>query len=129
MIRLNGKLRRRGSARFICHLAVITLYFGFAGCALPAIETGKPLPTNGLKSLVSGQSTPDQVRAALGEPRGFGAARYRPELGRHDVWYYELLQAKGDQIGVSILLVMFKENHYDGYFWFRAKELLKGLPT
>ena len=50
-------------------------------------------------------------------------------MGRHDVWYYELLQAKGDQIGVSILLVMFKENHYDGYFWFRAKELLKGLPT
>jgi hypothetical protein len=110
-------------------LAAVALSLILAGCALPPMEAGKMPKTEALSSLVTGRSTPEQVRALLGEPQGGGAARYRPDLPRHTVWYYELVQMKGDQVGINILLVLFDGGRYDGYLWFRGRELLKGLTA
>lgn len=113
------------AARLVRRMAVIGLLVGAAGCELPLLEMGERPKTSGLTSLVSGKSTSAEVRAALGEPRGYGATRYNRDLPLHKVWYYELIQLKGDQVAVNILLVMFREDRYEGYLWFSAKELLQ----
>ena len=118
--------QRRRAVPFTRRILLIGMLLGLAGCTLPPMQTGERPKIEALASLMSGVSTPQQVRAALGDPRGLGAAHHRPDLPKHKVWYYELVQAKGDQIGLTILLVMFKQDRYDGYFWFKGKELLEG---
>lgn len=117
----------KGLPRLMYRMAIVGVVLGLAACTLPPMEAGNLPPPSKLSSLVSGKSTTADVRAALGEPRGFGAAHYRPDLPQHTVWYYEKLQTKGDQVGVSILLVMFRKDQYDGYLWFKGKQLLTGL--
>ncbi len=100
-----------------------------AGCSAPTINIGYRVPIGSLDRLVSEKSSAADVRAALGEPRGHGAARYTKDQPLRKVWYYEFIQLKGDQFGINLLLVFFRDDRYDGYLWFSAKELLKRLPS
>ncbi len=95
-----------------------------AGCAAPPITVGYRAPLQNLDRLISEKSSAADVRAALGEPRGHGSARYSRDQPLRKVWYYEFLQIKSDQVGLNILLVFFRDDRYDGYLWFSAKELL-----
>ncbi len=95
-----------------------------AGCAAPSITMGYRAPLQNLDRLISEKSSAADVRAALGEPRGHGGARYTKDQPLRKVWYYEFIQLKGDQVGLNILLVFFRDDRYDGYLWFSAKELL-----
>ncbi len=110
-------------------MAVLGLLVLAAGCALPLITIGERAPTQNLDCLVSEKSTAADVRAALGEPRGHGRARYTADQPLRKVWFYEFLQIKGDQVGVNILLVFFRGDRYDGYLWFSAEEMLTGIPS
>lgn len=96
------------------------------GCSTPPMSDGRLAPTDRLTELTVGASGKDDVRMALGEPRGAGAARHRhdrPDL--RTIWYYEFVQIKGDQVGLKILLVFFDQEKYTGYMWFSAKELFE----
>ncbi len=105
-------------------MAVLGLLVLAAGCGSPpTITVGYRAPTQNLDRLVSEKSSAADVRAALGEPRGHGAARYTKDQPPRKVWYYEFIQIKGSQIGLDILLVFFQGDRYDGYIWFSAKEL------
>ena len=96
-----------------------------AGCAAPPPMTiGYRAPLQNLDRLISEKSSVVDVREALGEPRGHGSARFSRDQPLRKVWFYEFLQIKGDQASVNILLVFFREDRYDGYLWFSAKELL-----
>ncbi len=111
-------------------MAVLGLLVLAAGCAaLPTITIGYRAPLQNLDRLISEKSTAADVRAALGEPRGYGAARYTSDQPLRKVWYYEFIQIKGSQIGLNIILVFFQGDRYDGYLWFSAKELLKRLSS
>ena len=111
-------------------MAVLGLLVLAAGCAPPqTITIGYRAPLQNLDRLISEKSTAADVRAALGEPRGHGAARYTKDQPLRKVWYYEFMQVKGLQVGVNILLVFFRDDRYDGYLWFSAKELLTGIPS
>ncbi len=106
-------------------MAVLGLVVLAAGCATPpTITAGYRVPTQNLDRLISEKSSAADVRAALGEPRGYGAARYTSDQPLRKVWFYEFLQIKGDQVGLNMLLVFFRGDRYDGYLWFSAKELL-----
>ncbi len=105
-------------------MGVLGLLALAAGCAAPPITVGYRAPLQNLDRLISEKSSAADVRAALGEPRGYGAARYTSDQPLRKVWFYEFLQIKGDQVGVNILLVFFRGDGYDGYLWFSAKELL-----
>lgn len=95
------------------------------GCASPPPMTvGYRVPLQNLDRLISEESSADDVREALGEPRGHGGARFSRDQPLRKVWFYEFLQIKGDQASVNILLVFFREDRYDGYLWFSAKELM-----
>ncbi len=85
---------------------------------------GEAPKVDGLKSLVSGVSTAEEVLAKLGTPRGTGAMRHSPEQPLRTVWFYELVMMKGDQVHLNILLVYLNRNLYDGHLWFSANELV-----
>ena len=110
-------------------MAVLCLLVLVAGCAAPTITVGYRAQTQNLDRLISEKSTAADVRAALGEPRGHGRARYTRDQPLRKVWFYEFIQMKGDQVGVNILLVFFRGDRYEGYLWFSAKELLTGIPS
>ncbi len=70
-------------------MAVLVLLVLVAGCAEgPVITVGERAPTQNLDRLVSEKSSAADVRAALGEPRGHGAARYTKDQPPLKVWYY-----------------------------------------
>ena len=98
-----------------------------AGCAAPRPMTiGYRTSLQNLDRLISEKSSVVDVREALGQgPRGHGSARFSRDQPLRKVWFYEFMQIKGDQVSVSILLIFFREDRYDGYLWFSAKELLR----
>ncbi len=111
-------------------MAVLGLLVLAAGCGSPpTITIGYRAQTQNLDRLISEKSTAADVSAALGEPRGHGAARYTKDQPLRKVWYYECIQMKGLQVGINILLVFFRGDRYEGYLWFSAKELLTGIPS
>ncbi len=106
-------------------MALLCLLVLAAGCAAPpTITIGYRAPLQNLDRLISEKSTAADVRAALGEPRGYGAARFTRDQSLRKVWLYEFLQMKGLQVGVNMRLVFFRGDRYDGYLWFSSKELL-----
>ena len=105
-------------------LAGLAFLVVLAGCSLPPFSVGRPAPTQNLESLSPGVSSEADVRAALGEPRGYGATRHSPYFPKLDIWYYEYVQGKREQISLNILLVYFRGPTYQGHFWFAAKELV-----
>ena len=92
----------------------------------PPIYFGRPIPVDGLDKLVSEQSSAAEVRAALGKPRGYGMTRHTPNLPIWHIWFYDYNQFKGDQVGLSILLVFMRDDRYVGHYWFAAQELIEG---
>ncbi len=118
----SGDTRRQTRLKVVGMAVLVTL----TGCSTPPFSDGRLAPTDKLTELTVGVSRKDDVRMALGEPRGPGATRHahdRSDL--RTIWYYEFIQLKGDQIGMKILLVFFDQEKYDGYLWFGAKELLQ----
>ena len=113
-------------SRWVIALGLLVLA---TGCNVPPINIGSRAPINNLENLISEQSSAADVRAALGEPRGYGAARFTKEQPLRKVWYYEFIQLKGDQVGLNLLLVFFRDDRYDGYLWFSAKELVKRVSS
>ncbi len=111
-------------------LGVLGVLLLAVGCASPQlIDIGERANVQNLDRLISEKSTAAEVTAALGTPRGYGGARFTKDHPHRKVWYYEFLQIKGLQAGLNILLVFFKDDRYEGYLWFSAKELFKGLPS
>lgn len=78
----------------------------------------------GLATLRSGVSTKAEVLAAMGiAPRGYGFTRYTADQPLRNLWSYEFMQIQGAQIGLQIVLIFFREDVYEGYFWFSAEEI------
>ncbi len=116
-------------------MGVLGLLVLVAGCAAAPITIGYRAPLQNLDRLISEKSSAADVRAALGEPRGHGAARYTKDSPLRKVWYYEFTQLtvalripagrhRDRLVGLNILLVFFRDDRYDGYLWFSAEELL-----
>jgi hypothetical protein len=99
-------------------LLVATLF----GCTT---TLGTPPKYAALSGLSRGQSTEDDVRRALGEPVGKGAMRTGKVAELRQVWSYEHAVASSSSTAFGILLVFFRDGHYDGHLWFTSDSLLE----
>ena len=94
----------------------------FAGCTT---TLGTPPRYQALSGLTRGQSTEDDVRRALGDPVGKGAMRTGKVTEPRQVWSYEHAVASSSSTAFGILLVFFRDGHYDGHLWFTSDSLLE----
>lgn len=117
------KSRALLAAGFIVALAAT----GLSGCAT-RMEIGAPPALHRLSELTPHVSTRNDVLLALGEPRGYGAARLAPSFTRQRVWLYEHNVSEGRNIQITMLLVFFSGEKYDGYMWFADAVNLKSYP-
>jgi hypothetical protein len=94
----------------------VLLALALAGCA--SIELGAPIRIDRLVALTPKVSARSDVLLALGEPSGTGGMRFNPEVGRRAVWFYEHIDAGASTQKITILLVFFDADRYDGHYWF-----------
>jgi hypothetical protein len=97
------------------------------GCAT-RMEIGAPPRLERLAQLTPQLSSRNDVLLALGEPRGYGAARLDRAQARKQVWLYEHTVSAGADIHLTMLLVFFDGDAYDGYMWFADALNLKEYP-
>lgn len=90
---------------------------GLQGCAT-RMEMGAPPRLDRLAQLTPQVSTKNDVLLTLGEPRGYGAAQLDPRFKKQRVWLYEYNVSEGKNIQITMLLVFFSGDAYDGYMWF-----------
>ena len=103
---------------------VILLFFPFlVGCA-PTLKYGSPPKVNQLGMLKPCMSNKSNVLAALGEPRGHGAARLSSVAAPREIWFYEYSESHGSRMDLKFLLVFFDKDLYDGHLWFSSSLLL-----
>jgi hypothetical protein len=112
----------RGISLFI----LITLVV-LSGCAT-RMEIGSPPRVERLSQLIPQVSTKNDVLLTLGEPRAYGAARLDPNFKQQSVWEYEYTVAEGKNIQLSMLLIFFTGDEYDGYMWFADTGNFKEYP-
>ena len=89
-----------------------------AGCSTSFTYGAQPKIAE-LAKLQRGVSTADDVRRALGEPRGKGAVRL--SIGTADLWFYDYGEADSSRTLIKYLMVFMRENAYDGYLWFDSE--------
>lgn len=91
--------------------------------ACTVIEFGSEPEISRLDDLKLRVSTQSDVLLALGQPRGEGAAEFNPQQGRpRDIWFYEYFRTANKDIDLSILIILFENGLYDGYWWFSSTE-------
>lgn len=105
------------------NLLSFVLVFLLVGCA-PTIKYGSPPKVNYLETFKVSTSTKADVLLALGEPRGYGAARLSASPTLQEIWFYEYTKAEGSRIDLKILLVFFDKGFYNGHLWFSSAQLL-----
>jgi hypothetical protein len=89
------------------------------------MEIGSPPRVERLAQLTPRISTKNDVLLTLGEPRGYGAARLDPTFNPQRVWLYEHTVAEGKDIRLTMLLIFFADDIYDGHMWFADSTNLK----
>jgi hypothetical protein len=102
-------------------LAILCLVWALAGCTM---KYGSPPQVDRLAGLSVGVSTISDVKMALGEPRGEGTARLRPDLPPRKILFYEYVESDGNSTKLKMLMVFTVTDRYDGHLWFSATELL-----
>ncbi len=108
--------------RFLtCLIAVIVL----SACST-TIKYGIPPNVSSLNKLQQGVSTKTDVLLLLGEPRGKGNTRLiasNPYL--FDILFYEYSQSDGRNVSTKFLLILMdKEDVYQGHLWFSSNDLM-----
>ena len=90
------------------------------------MELGHKPPAELLEqNLVQEKSNKQDVLDALGTPRGYGIISLPEFEGPpRTIWYYEYLRAGGGKLDMTLLLVFFDREKYDGYLWYASKEKL-----
>jgi hypothetical protein len=108
-------------------LFIFISLMGLSGCAT-RMEIGSPPRVERLSQLTPHVSTKNDVLLTLGEPRAYGAARLDPNFKQQSVWEYEYMVAEGKNIQLSMLLIFFTGDEYDGYMWFADTGNFKEYP-
>lgn len=111
-------------------LWIFTCVTLLTGCV--SLQYGAPPRIDQLASLTPGVSTKADLLMALGAPRGYGKGQLSPESPPMKLWFYEYVEAKGQDISLQILVVMLGKGEkeglpekYEGHLWFYSGSRLK----
>jgi len=119
----------RAPGRALVVLLLALAVTATAGCI--SISHGVMPHVDRLKSLQVGTSTTTDVLLLIGQPRGWGVARLRPELEPRDLWLYEFQTAEGslltgtESFEITMLVVFLRNDVYEGYLWFSSADTLR----
>ena len=120
------KLAKNISRIIILGLAFTLLNF-ISGCSLINMKWGTPPHIDRLSTLTPGVSKSADVLLALGEPRGHGKSRWAlpsktyPDVSSaFDIWEYEYTVAEMEDVDLTILILFFKGDVYEGHLWFSS---------
>jgi hypothetical protein len=94
------------------------------GCSVTYGEMPKVERLDGLERQ---RSTKEDVLKTLGAPRGYGMANLGTLPGARPMWFYEYVHGAGSQVDLTILLVFFDGEKYDGYLWFSSSQNVERL--
>ena len=111
----------RPEKRFCIVCFTLTLFL--AGCATTA-KFGSPPKVNELSTLTQGISRKSDVLAAFGEPRGYGAGLFSPDIATQEIWFYEYMETDGVKTDLKFLLFFFDKDLYNGHLWFSSSSLM-----
>lgn len=103
-----------------CMVLLFLISF-LGGCAM---KYGVPPRINKLETLKVGGSNKTEVRQSIGEPRGYGAARLSSVPKLSEIWFYEFYVYQGSKMSLTLLLVFFDEDLYEGHLWFSGTQLI-----
>lgn len=117
--RPNWKVPARRLALFVVVAGLLTL----SGCSTN-ISFGSMPRVENLQTLAIGTSKASDVVRALGEPRGHGQAKFRPDLPEQQIWQYEYIETDGTKMHTKMLLVFMNEDTYVGHMWFSSGALV-----
>jgi hypothetical protein len=125
------KLANNISRIIILGLAFIFLNF-VSGCSLLDMKWGTPPHIDRLSDLTPGVSKSADVLLALGEPRGHGKSRwalpsktYPNVSSAFDIWEYEYTAMEVTDVDLTILILFFKGDVYEGHLWFSSNLEIK----
>jgi len=111
-------------------LRIVACLTFLTGCV--SLQFGSPPRVDHLASLTPGVSTKADLLMALGSPRGYGKGRLSQESPPMKLWFYEYMEAKGQDISLKILIVMLGKGEnesdserYEGHLWFHSGSKLK----
>ena len=85
---------------------------------------GSPPKVNELSTLTQGISRKSDVLAAFGEPRGYGAGLFSPDIATQEIWFYEYMETDGVKTDLKFLLFFFDKDLYNGHLWFSSSSLM-----
>jgi len=105
----------------------VMCFFALVGCAT-SLRFGSPPKVDQLTTLTPGVSTVEDVRRALGEPRGYGMARLNVYPLPATIWFYEYEEAAGSRMNLKFLIVFVRQDLYDGHLWFASANLIEQKP-
>jgi hypothetical protein len=103
---------------------VLLFLISFLGGCATTIKYGSPPRINRLETLKVGGSNKADVLQSLGEPRGYGAGRFSSVPRVDEIWFYEYYISKGSKTSLTLLLVFFDKDLYDGHLWFSGTQLI-----
>lgn len=116
---------RRACRHIFLRIIATTLWFGSVAACAPTVEYGVRPKTDALAKLTAAESTKEDIRLVLGEPRGRGVARFSQDPIPRNLWYYEYIRSDGQTIDLKVLIVLLKNDVYDGHFWFSSVDVLE----
>lgn len=114
-----SSIRWRARLRRLILLLLFPLFLG--GCPTVYIRMGQLPSTDVLeKSLHVGQSTRQDVLAALGRPYATGRWMLPTDSQPRTLWTYYYENGTLEDARRFVLLVYFDQDRFDGYVWFSS---------
>ena len=117
----NRQHMQRTILNWTCRFVLLFLWVLVSYGCTPSIQFGKPPMTDRLDTLKIDVSTKQEIKAALGEPQGYGAVR-SPSFGVKEAWLYESTDVEGSKARLRMLMVFLDKERgvYHGHLWFAS---------
>jgi len=109
----------------ILRFSVLSFLVLIAGCA-PTITLGSMPKIASIPDLIPGVTTSSEVQSILGEPTAKGSSLWSiAPMTPVKLWEYEFTKTDGVKSDLTIVMIFFRDDRFEGYLWFSAEQEYK----